>query len=236
MVRHRITDVVNGAMVVIAAAALTFGAVAWPAVTVQENFIREGNFSSGRIGGPPPKPWQFSKDGEKVHVTIETPAGHAESERWVRLVDDDENNGANIRQSFARVTNGIFQVRLISNKDGGRLFFNLGSGTASKPEERALQLSIESDGSLVVHGDRKARTLLQIKTGEVYRVQCEFEPIQEGKALRVVADLVEESTQRESHAKTDIETQVPITTLRVTSTRADTGVDYYLTDVSLTRR
>jgi len=29
---------------------------------------------------------------------------------------------------------------------------------------------------------------------------------------------------------------VPITTLRVTSTRADTGVDYYLSDVSLTRR
>jgi hypothetical protein len=236
MVRHRITGAVNAASVLIAAAILAFGTVAWPAVTVQENFIREGNFSSGRIGGPPPKPWLFSKNGEKVHVAIETPAGRPETERWVRLVDDNDQENANIRQNFARVTNGVFQVRLISNKDGGRLFFNLGSGAASKPEERALQLNIESDGSLVVHGSEKARTLLQIKTGEVYLVRCEFAPVKDGKALRVRAELIEESTQHANHAESDVETQVPITTLRVTSTRADTGVDYYLSDVSLTRR
>lgn len=234
----------NTARILIAVAALMTAAVAWPAVVVHElppaeqplNSISEGNFRSGRIGEIPPKPWRCSKNGENVHVTVETPVGRSESGRWVRLVDDNDKESANFRQSFAAVTNGLFQARLISNKDGGRLFFNFGSGTAAKPEERAFQLNIESDGSLVVRGERKARTVSQIKTGEVYLVRCEFEPVKDGKALRVQAELVEESTQHQSHAETEVETQVPITAVRITSIRADTSVDYYVTGVSLTSR
>jgi hypothetical protein len=232
------------ARVLIAVVAWMTAAVAWPAVVVHElppaeqplDSISEGNFPSGRIGQIPPKPWRCSRNGEKVRVTVETPAGRPESERWVRLVDDDDKEGASFRQSFAGLTNGLFQARLISNKDGGRLFFNFGSGTAAKPEDRAFQLNIESDGSLVVRGERKAKTSLQIKTGEVYLVRCEFEPVKDGKALRVQAELLEESTQHQSHAETEVETQVPITVVRITSIRADTGVDYYVTGVSLTSR
>jgi hypothetical protein len=224
--------------------ALMIATVARPAVVVhdlpeaaqQTNSIREGSFSSGRIGGPPPKPWQCSKDTEKVRVTVETPAGRPEPERWVRLVDDSDEEGANIRQSFAPVRSGRFQARLISNKDGGRLFFNLGSGSASKPEERAVQLGIDSDGLLVARGEQRLKTSMQIKTGEVYLVRCDFEAIKGGKALRVLAELVEENTQRQSRVETEVETQMVITAVRVTSTRADTGVDYYVTDLSLTGR
>src|SRR5712671_1917415 len=182
-------------------AAMMISTLAWPAVVVKEspvaptaNSLSESNFSSGTIGAPPPKPWQCSKSAEKVRVTVETPAGRPEGERWVRLVDDGDKENANIRQGFAPVLSGRFQVRLISSKDGGRLFFNLGSGSASKPEERAVQLSIDSDGSLVVRGEKKAKTTSQIKTGEVYLVRCDFEPIRDGKALRVVAELVEEKS------------------------------------------
>ena len=222
----------------ISVAGLMITSAAWPGVTVHEqtNSIGEGNFSSATIGGSPPKPWQYSKNGEAVRVTVETPASRPEAERWVRLVDDGDKENANIRQSFAPVTSGRFQARLISNKDGGRLFFNLGSGAAAKPEERAVQLSIDSDGSLLLRGEKKAKTSSQVKTGEVYLVRCDFEPIKDRKALRVLAELVEEKTQRQSRVETEIETQMAITTVRVTSTGPDTGVDYYVTDLSLTGR
>jgi len=225
-------------------AALLIGTVAWPAVVVHEsqpadqqtNYLGEGNFTSGRVGGPPPKPWQSSKYAEAIRVIVETPAGRPEEERWVRLVDGSDKANANIRQSFAPMTSGRFQARLISNKDGGRLFFNLGSGSASKPEERAVQLSIDSDGSLVVRGEQKTKTSSHIKTGEVYLVRCDFEPIKDGKALRVLAELVEESTKRQSRVEIKVETQMAITAVRVTSIGPDTGVDYYVTDLSLTSR
>ena len=223
-------------------AVLMIATVAWPAVVVHElsatgqqtNSLSEGNFSSGRIGGPPPKPWQCSKNIENVRVTVETPTGRPGSERWARLMDNNDKEAANMRQSFAPVTSGRFQVRLISNRAGGRLSFNLGSGAASKPEERAVQVSIDSDGSLVVRGEQKPKTSIQITTGQVYLVRCDFEPIKDGKAFRVMVELVEENTQRQSRVETEVETQMVITTLRVTSTRADTGVDYYVTDLSLT--
>lgn len=238
------TESMNTMKALMSVAALMIGTVAWPAVVVYESpatgqqtsSISEGNFSLGRIGGPPPKPWQCSKNTEKVRVTVETPAGRPEPERWVRLVDDSDKESANIRQSFAPVPSGRFQARLISNKDGGRLFFNLGSGTASKPEERAVQLSIDSDGSLVARGEQQLKTSMRIKAGEAYLVRCDFEAIKGGKALRVLAELVEENTQRQSRAEAEVETQMVITAVRVTSTRADTGVDYYVTDLSLTGR
>jgi hypothetical protein len=218
--------------------------VAWPAVVVHElpatglqtNSISEGSFSLAGIGGPPPKPWHCSTNTEKVRVTVETPAGRPEPERWVRLVDDSDKENANIRQSFASVRSGRFQARLISNKDGGRLFFNLGSGSAARPEERAVQLGIDSDGLVVVQGKQKLKTSMQIKAGEVYLVRCGFELIKDGKALRVLAELVEENTQRQSRVETEVETQIVITAVRVTSTGPDTGVDYYVTDLSLTGR
>ena len=223
-------------------AVLMIATVARPAVVVhdlpeaaqQTNFISESNFRSGQIGGPLPIPWQNSKNTEKVRVTVETRADWPE--RWVRLVDDNDKESANIRQSFAPVTSGRFQARLISNKGGGRLFFNLGIGGASKPEERVVQLGIESDGSLEARGLRNPKTSLRIKPGEVYMVRCDFEAIKDGKALQVLAELVEENTQRQSRVETEVETQMVITTVRVTSTRADTGVDYYVTDLSLTGR
>ncbi len=219
-------------------AGLMIASVSWAGVVVHEqtNSISEGNFGSGAIGGPPLKPWQCSKNTEKTRVAIETPAGRPETERWVRLVDGGDKENANIRQSFAPVPSGWFQVRLISNKDGGRLFFNLGSGAASKPEERPVQLSIDSDGSLVARGEQKPKTSMQIKTGEVYLVRCDFEPIKDGKILRVLAELIEENTQRQSRVETEVETQMVITAVRVTSTMPDTGVDYYVTDLSLVGR
>ena len=234
----------NWTKTLICAAALIIGTVAWPAVVVQElpatgqqtNLISDGNFSSGRVGAPPPKPWQCPKSTEQTRVTVETPAGRPAPERWVRLVDDSDQENANIRQSFAPVRSVRFQARLISNRNGGRLFMNLGGGAASKPEERVVQLSIDSDGSLVVRGAQKSKTSMQIKAGEMYLVRCDFEPINDGKALRVTAELVEESTQRSSRAETEVETPMAITALRVTSLRADTGVDYYVTDLSLTGR
>ena len=224
--------------------ALMISTVAWPAVLVQEspvsvqqtNVIAEGNFSSGRTGGPLLKPWICSKNTEKARVTLETPTGRPEAERWVRLADDSDKENANLRQSFAPVTSGRFQVRLISNKGGGRLSFNLGTGAASSPEERAVQLSIDSDGSLVVRAEHKHKTPSQIKPGAVYLVRCDFEPVKDGKALRILAELVEESTQRQSRLETEVETELAITTVRVTSTKTDTGVDYYVTDLSLTGR
>lgn len=219
-------------------AGLMIASVAWSGVVVHEqtNSISAGNFSSATIGGPPPKPWQCSKNAEKTRVAVETPPGRPAAERWVRLVDDTDKGNANIRQSFAPVTRGQFQVRLISNKDGGRLFFNLGSGAASKPEERAVQLSVDSDGSLTVRGEKTPKTSSQIKTGEVYLIRCDFEPIKDGKALRVVAELLEETSQRQSRVETESATPLAITAVRVTSTIPDTGADYYVTDLSLTGR
>jgi hypothetical protein len=227
----------NSMKAVLIVAGLMTATVAWAAVTVREqtSLIAEGSFSSGRVGGPPPKPWQCSKTTETTRAVLETPAGRAETERWARLVDDSDEN-ANIRQSFAPISSGRFQARVISNKDGGRLFFNLGSGSASKPEERAVQLIIETDGSLVVRGEKKAKTSMQIKPGEVYFVRCDFEPIKEGKGLRVVAEFVEESSQRQSRAETEVETQLVITAVRVTTTGPDTGADFYITDLSLVGR
>jgi hypothetical protein len=224
--------------------ALMTSTAAWPAVMVHDsqeagpttNYISEGNFSSGQIGGPPPRPWQCSKNTEKVRVSVEIPVGRPGAERWVRLVDDDNKESANIRRSFPPVTSGRFQLRLISNKEGGRLFFNLGIGIASKPEDRAVQLSIESDGSLMVRGERKSRTSTRIRTGKVYLVRCDLEPVKDRDALRVLAELVEESTQRASQVETEVMTQLAISAVRVTSTTTDTGVDYYVTDVSLTGR
>ena len=220
-------------------AGLIMASVAWPGVVVLEetNSISEGNFSSGSIGGSPPKPWLCSKTTEKVRAVVETPAGRPEAERWVRLMDDSDKENANIRQSFAvEVRNGHFQARLISNKAGGRLFFNLGSGTASKPEERAMQLSIDSDGSLVARGAQKPKTSLRIKVGEVYLVRCDFELVKDGKALRIVAELVEETSQRRSRVETEADTPMAITAVRVTSTGPDTGADYFVTDLSLVGR
>lgn len=217
---------------------LMIASIAWAGVVVheQKNLIVEGNFHSGTPGEPPPKPWQCSKGREKIRVALETPAGRSEAERWVRLVDDSDKENANIRQTFPAVTNGQFQARVIANKDGGRLFFNLGSGTASKPEERAVQLIIESDGSLVARGVQKPKTSMQIKTGEVYLVRCDFERIKDGKAIRVAAELIEETTQRQSRVETESEIALAITAARVTSTGPDTGADYYVTDLSLVGR
>jgi len=131
---------------------------------------------------------------------------------------------------------GRLQARLILNKEGGRLYFNLGSGNAARPEDRAVQLSIESDGSLGVKGEKKVKTDAHIKAGQVYLVRCDFEPVKDGKMLRVVAELVDGKTQAQSRVETEIETQVPISTLRVTSTLPDTGVDFYVTDLSLVGR
>lgn len=225
----------------ITVASLTIGSVAGAAVAVSEapvaglqtNLILEGNFNRSSVGGPPLKPWQCSKNTEKVRVGVEKPAGRPEVEKWTRLVDDGDAENANIRQSFAPVKKGRFLARLISNKDGGRLFFNLGTGSAAKPEERALQLSIETDGALQLRGQKKSNTSMRIKTGEVYLVRCDFEPINDGKALQVLAELVEEDTQLQSRVEMVVDTTVEIATLRVTSTRPDTGVDYYVTDFSL---
>jgi hypothetical protein len=219
-------------------AGLTIASAAWPAVMVREqaNSIVEGSFSSGKTGAPPPKPWQCSKSAEAVRVTVETPAGRAETERWVRLVDDSDKLNANIRQTFSPVNSGRFQARVIANKEGGRLFFHLGSGSASKPEERAVQLIIETDGSLVARGEKKVKTSMQIKTGEVYVVRCDFEPVKEGRALRVAAELVEEGSQRSGRVETEVETPPAITTLRLTTTGPDTGADYHVTDLSLVGR
>lgn len=200
------------------------------------NTISEGNFGLGKIGGLPPKPWMCSKNTETVHVTVETPAGRPEAERWVRLVDNSDKENANIRQNVTPVTNGRFQARLISNKDGGRLYFNLGTGAASKPEERAMQLSIDADGSLVVRGDQKTKTSMRIKAGEVYLVRCDFEPIKDGTTLRVLAELIEEKTQRQGRLETEVMTQIVITAVRVTSTKIETGVDFFVTDLGLTGR
>jgi hypothetical protein len=226
------------------AAILMTGTMAFAAVVVQEapvtqpptSYLSEGTFSSGKIGEPPPKPWQCSKNTESIHVSVETPVGRPETERWVHLVDETDKGNANIRQSFAAVTNGQFQVRLISSKNGGRLFINFGNDGASKPEERAMQLSIDTDGSLLLRGEKKAKTSAQVKTGEVYLVRCDFERIQDGKALRVVAELVDEKTQRPSRVEMEIATPVPIATVRVTSVGPDTGVDYYVTDLRLVSR
>ena len=225
-------------------AAPAIGMQARAGVTVQEvpstegqvNYIRQSDFGSAQIGGPPPSPWLCSKPGEKARVFIETPPGHPATERWVRLVDNSDKESANIHESFAPVTSGRFQARVISNKAGGRLFFNLGNGGASKPEERALQLIIGTDGSLEVHGGRKARSSMLIKTGEVYLVRCDFEPSDNGNGFRVRTELVEENTQQENHLETEIPTQLAISAVRVTSTTADTGVDFYVTGVSLTSR
>lgn len=223
---------------------LMISTAAWAAVAVKEqtaavqqtNSISAANFSSATIGGQLPVPWQCSTNAGASHVTVETPAGRPETERWIHLVDDTDKTNTNFRQSFAPVTSGRLQVRVISNKDGGRLFFNLGKGAAAKPEDRALQLSIDSDGSLLLRGEKKAKTASQVKAGEVYLVRCDFEPVKDGKALRVVAELVDEKTQKQSRVEMEIETQVAITALRITSTIPDTGVDFYLTDLSLVRR
>lgn len=224
------------------ATGLIISTTAWSGVAVHEstapteqtNRIREGNFRSGTISGLPLSPWQCSKNTEATRVIVETPAGRPEAEKWVRLVDDSDKANANIRQNLAPITSGRFQARLILNKAGGRLFFNLGSGAAAKPEERAMQLSIESDGSLVVRGAQKSKTSMQIKSGEVYVVRCDFESIKDGKAIRVAAELVEETSQRQSRVETECDTPLVITTVRVTSTGPDTGADYYVTDLSLT--
>ncbi len=239
---HRNTKSMNATKAVISLTVFMMGTTAWPAVVIHEmpevgpqtNFISESNFRSSQIGGSLPVPWQSSKNAEKVSVTIETPPGRPESERWVRLVDDNDKEGANIRQSFAPVTSGRFQARLISNKSGGRLFFNLGIGGASKPEERAMQLGIESDGALLARGLRSPKTSLRIKPGEVYVIRCDFKPGEDGNSLQIRAELLEESTQQQSSVETEVRTQLAIATVRVTSTRADTGVDYYVTDLSLT--
>jgi hypothetical protein len=241
---RRIFESVNAGKILVIAVALIVSPMAWPAVKVQEspvaelqtNSIREGNFSSAQMGGPPPKPWRSSQGTDKTGVTVETPPGRPETERWVRLVDDNDRENANLRQTFAPVASGRFQARLISNKEGGRLFFNLGTGAASKPEERAVQLSIDSDGALVTRSEPSHKTSLRIKTGEVYWVRCDFDRVKDGKALRIVAELVEESTQAPSRVEAEIETRLAISTVRVTSIRSDTGVDYYVTDLSLTSR
>jgi hypothetical protein len=223
---------------------LIIGTTGWSAVAVLEstapkkqmNYLKDGNFSSGTIGGAPPQPWKCSKKTEATQVTVETPPGRPETERWVRLVDDSDKANANVRQTFPLLTSGRFQARLISHKDGGQLFFNFGSGTAAKPGERAMQLSIDSDGALVVRGAKKSKTSMQIKPDEVYLVRCDFAPTKDGTALRVTAELVEENTQDSSRAQAEIETSTAITAVRVTSTRPDTGVDYDVTDLSLTSR
>ena len=201
------------------------------------NRIHVASFTSAPLGLPPPKPWKCSQSTEKAHVTVETPPGRPETERWAHLVDGSDQDNANLRQSFAPVTSGRFQVRLISNKEGGRLFFNLGSGAASKPEERALQLEIDNEGALVIRGgEHSHKTSSRIRIGEAYLVRCDFERATAGKALGVQAELVGESTQLVSHVEAEMDASLPISALRVTSTRADTGVDYYVTDVSLTGR
>ncbi len=223
---------------VIGLAGLVIATTAGAGVTVREpvNSIAEGNFASGKPGGPPPKPWQCSKSSDAVRVSIETPADRGESERWVRLVDDSDRQNANLRQAFAPVSGGRFQARVICRKEGGRLFFNFGSGSASKPEERAFQLVIEADGSLVARGEKKAKTSMRIAAGEVYLVWCDFEPVGDGKALRVTAGLTEERTQRESRAEVEVATAMAVSAVRVTSTGPDTGVDYFVTDLSLAAR
>jgi hypothetical protein len=234
----------NTMKALMAAAGLMISTTGWSAVAVHEsaaakeqmNYIREGNFSSGTAGGLLPKPWRCSENTERARVTVESPAGRPEAEWWVRLVDDSDKENANIRQSFAPVRSGRFQARLISNKDGGRLFFNLGSGSAARPEERAVQLGINSDGLVVVQGKQRLKTSMQIKPREVYLVRCDFEPISNGKALRVTAELVEEQSQTTSRVESEVETSMAITAVRVTSTGPDTGVDYYVTDLSLTGR
>ncbi len=223
---------------VIGLAGLVIATTARPGVTVREqvNSIAEGNFASGKPGGPAPKPWLCSKSSDAVRVTIETPPGRDETERWARLVDDSDRENANLRQTFAPVSGGRFQARVICGKEGGRLFFNFGSGSASKPEERAFQLVIEADGSLVARGEKKARTSLRITTGEVYLVWCDFEPVGDGKALRLTAGLTQERPQRESRAEVEAATAMPVSAVRVTSTGPDTGVDYFVTDLSLVAR
>ena len=167
---------------------------------------------------------------------VETTPGRPDAERWVRLVDDSNKENANIRQTFVPITSGRFQARLISNKEGGRLFINLGSGSAAKPEERAVQLFIDSDGSLAVRAENKPKTAMQIKPGETYLVRCDFEPVKDSKVLRVTAELVEEKSQIASRVETEVKMPMAITTVRVTSSGPDDGVDYYVTDLSLTSR
>jgi hypothetical protein len=228
----------NRMKVLLGAAGFAVAAAVWAAVSVrvQANFVAEGDFHSAEIGSPPPKPWQCSKNTGQTRVAVETPPGRPEGERWVRLVDDSEKENANIRQGFAPVTNGWFQARVICQREGGRLFFNFGSGSAAKPEERAFQLVIEADGSLVVRGEKRARTSLQIKSGQTYVVRCDFETVKDGGWRRVVAELIEEGAERVSRAETGTAAVLPVRALRVTSTGPDTGVDYFVTDLSLVGR
>jgi hypothetical protein len=223
---------------------LIISTTGWSAVAVHEsaaakertNYIREGNFSSGTVGGRLPPPWRCSKNSQAAHVMVETIPGQPDAERWVRLVDDSDKENANIRQTFVPIKSGRFQARLISNKEGGRLFFNLGSGAAAKPEERVVQLFIDSDGSLEVRAEGKPKTATQIKPGETYLARCDFEPAKDGKVLRVTAELVEEKSQVPSRVETEVKLPMAITTVRVTSSGPDAGVDYSVTDLSLTDR
>jgi hypothetical protein len=185
-----------------------------------------------------PGPWQTSDRDEGILARGGIPQGAGEGTGWIELRDDSPEATANVRQRFEPVPAGRFSLRIrLGPLHSGPIGIYLGTGQASAPAERVIDLKTNDRGNLRLgsRGERQGTPLLLIPGSEV-RLYLEFAPTGDGMEV-VLGSLDEHGREREaSRYQVPVDQAQPISALRITSDSAPTGAHFYVSDLKLLPR
>lgn len=189
------------------------------------------NFTDGQDGQRPGGEWKTADNKDGITVEIGRPAGAPETEKWTRLVDQSTDQPANMRRSVGPVKAGTLSLRVHIVKLTP-ISIILGDGTASKPEERVVQIAINEKGKVKIQSaEPSVSSRNALAVGKSYTLNIEFAP--EGDTNTSAKVVVKDGDTELETIEGVSPAQRPITALRITSQGEPTDGEFYVTAIKL---
>ena len=210
---------------------------AGPLSAAPKNILQSADFSALKAGKAPGKPWQTGAKAEGIEVVAGSPAGKESG--WMHLRDASAEGAAALRQSFAPLAAGNFSAKIyLAKEHTATLGIYLGTGNASSPAERVIDLKTNAHGVVQIGtaGTREP-TALKLEPGATTTLFVEWRPDAAGKQLEVSYGTLDE--QGKPTDTQHLQMAVPIqavSALRITSDKAPTGADFYVTNLQISPR
>ncbi|MGJ8653885.1 MAG: hypothetical protein ACSHX8_11470 [Opitutaceae bacterium] len=175
--------------------------------------------------------WRTANDREGIQVVTGSPEGAPEGETWFHLIDDSNENAANLRHGIKPIMEGSLSFRINIAKPID-ISVNLGDGPASKPAERVVQVIINYSGRVKIQLVKPSvMSDMALNVGENYDISIRFKPNGEN-ATDVIVDISQNGVLLET-VEAISPVSRPIDMFRITTYNADFDGEFYVTNLAL---
>lgn len=214
---------------------LCLAVVSGSAAPKEINLLKQADFSKLKSVAELSAPWQTT--AKSAGITVRMVNAKATPPTWVQMKDDSTEAAATMRQSFDAVAKGRFSVYIRANEDHkGGIGVYLGTGTASAPADRVIDIKSSDNGMFRV-GSRSERqnTPLVVQPGDVYQLWTDWTPREDG-ALDVRFGVIDGSGVDRVLLAFVVQEPKPITVLRITTDAPAKGAHFLVSQPRLETR